>query len=339
VARRAFICGLAGPQLTQAERAFLFEARPLGIILFARNVETPDQLKTLVGEARAAAGSDSSFLVLIDQEGGRVQRLRPPHWRAFPPAASFAQTFPGDLERAAHYAYLVSRLLAEDLFAAGINVNCAPVLDLPVPGADRIIGDRAYGDKTEVAVLLAGAAAQGLIDGGVLPVVKHVPGHGRATADSHLALPVINEPLDLLIATDFAPFKALRRLPLAMTAHVVLTAIDTSTPVTVSPRAIAETIRGHIGYDGLLMTDDLSMKALSGTLAERTRAAFSAGCDVALHCNGNMAEMQAVAAETPELAGRALERLLAAIQMLKPPTPFDREEAERARLEVLAVSA
>ena len=330
--RRAFICGLSGPALTSSEADFLAAARPAGIILFARNVQNPEQVRQLIDAARDAAGGP--MLIMVDQEGGRVQRLTAPHWPRYPAARAFSR-----LPEAADAARLCARMMAHDLHALGFNTTAAPVLDVPVPGADNIIGDRAYGEDVETVGALGGAVAEGLLAGGILPVMKHIPGHGRAMADSHLALPVVHTPLEELRASDFAPFRALRHLPMAMTAHVVFTAVDASAPVTVSAKAIAEVIRGFIGFDGLLMSDDLSMRALSGSLEERTRGSFSAGCDLALHCNGKMEEMAAVAAASPPLAGVALRRFEAALAQLKEPQPFSREQAEAARTEALAASA
>ncbi|MGZ5898042.1 MAG: glycoside hydrolase family 3 N-terminal domain-containing protein, partial [Xanthobacteraceae bacterium] len=224
---------------------------------------------------------------------------------------------------------LGSRLIGLDLERLGISVDCLPVADIPVAGADAIIGDRAYGDTPEEVVPLARAAAEGLMAAGVLPVLKHIPGHGRANADSHLALPVVNTDRETLERTDFAAFRALADLPIAMTAHVVFTACDPRLPATTSRIMIDQVIRGFIGFDGLLMSDDVSMQALSGTIAERTSAALAAGCDIALHCNGDFTEMQAVAANAPVLAGNALRRAQAALGCRRPPEPLD-EAAARA---------
>ena len=335
--QRAFICGLSGPALSLGEADFLAAAKPAGIILFARNVETPEQVKRLSEDARDAAQGE--ILVLVDQEGGRVQRLAEPHWPRYPAARAFARLRDADRERAKQAARLCARAMAHDLHALGFNTTCAPVLDVPVPGADNIIGDRAYGDNIESVIELGGAVAEGLLAGGILPVMKHIPGHGRAMADSHLALPVVDTPLGELQASDFAPFRALRHLPMAMTAHVVFTAIDADAPVTVSAKAIDEAIRGFIGFDGLLMSDDLSMQALSGTLEERTRASLAAGCDLALHCNGKMEEMTTVAMASPPLEGPALRRFEAALALRQEPQAFAREEAEEARAEALAAMA
>jgi beta-N-acetylhexosaminidase len=337
--RRAFICGLSGLSLSETESAFLAETRPAGMILFARNVESPGQVRALVEDARSAAGGASRFLVLVDQEGGRVQRLAEPHWRRFPSARAFAGIHRSNRERAIAATELCTRLMAQDLRTLGINTACAPVLDVPVRGANDVIGDRAYGEDSDTVIELGAAAAKGLLDGGVLPVMKHIPGHGRAMADSHFSLPVVDAPLNELQMTDFAPFRALRHLPMAMTAHVVFTAIDPAAPVTVSKTAIDQAVRGYIGFNGLLMSDDLSMHALSGSLEERTEASFRAGCDLALHCNGKLEEMTAVACSTPILEGISHERFEAAFAQLEEPKPFDLAEAERARTESLAALA
>jgi beta-N-acetylhexosaminidase len=337
VQNRAFICGLSGLTLSESERGFLGETQPAGLILFKRNVDTPNQVRRLIADARAAAGG-GPMLVMVDQEGGRVQRLSAPHWPRYPAARCFCERAP-DLEAAKAAARLCARAMAHDLHELGFNTTCAPVLDVPVPGADNIIGDRAYAEDVETVIALGGAVAEGLLAGGVLPVMKHIPGHGRAMADSHHALPVVDSPLPELEARDFAPFRALRQIPMAMTAHVVFSAVDAAAPVTVSKTAIADVIRGAIGFDGLLMSDDLSMRALSGTIAERARASFDAGCDLALHCNGEMAEMIAVAAASPYLEGAALKRFEAALAHLREPEAFDRESAEQTRREVLAAGA
>lgn len=324
---RAFITGVAGETLSDAEARFLREAAPCGLILFARNCTSHAQIRRLVDDARAAVGFDG-FLVLIDQEGGRVQRLRPPLGRALPPADAYAALYAEDRTLACEAAFHAARLVADDLSALGINTDCAPVLDVPVAGAHDIIGDRAYGRTPEQVATLARAVAEGFMAGGVLPVVKHIPGHGRATADSHLELPVVRETHAVLSATDFAPFRALADMPAAMTAHVVFTAIDPERPASTSARVTGDIIRGEIGFDGLLMSDDLSMRALSGSFAERTTAVLAAGSDVALHCNGVMAEMEEVAAAAPALAGAALRRFRAALQVLERRDGYDSAKAE-----------
>jgi beta-N-acetylhexosaminidase len=318
---RAFVTGLSGATLTTAERHFVQEADPWGLILFKRNVTTPDALRRLIGEFRALLGRQAP--VLIDQEGGRVQRLGPPHWQSYPPGAVYGAAFDRNQANALRAARLGGRLIANDLAELGIDVDCAPVADVPVAGADPVIGDRAYGVDPAKVAALAGAFAAGLLAGGVLPVLKHLPGHGRPTADSHQRLPVVTADRATLEATDFAAFRPLCGLPLGMTAHVVFTAIDPVAPATTSANIVKHVIRDSIGFTGLLMTDDISMGALSGSLAERTRAAVAAGCDVVLHCNGELSEMVEVAAEAPALTGEAMVRAEAALAARKPAVPID----------------
>jgi len=327
MAPRAFISGLSGLTLTADERAFLREARPWGLILFKRNIQDKNQVIDLVREALHEL--DGEAPVLVDQEGGRVQRLGPPLWPAYPPGAAYGRIYDRDPDAGLAAARLGARLIAADLMELGINVDCLPLADVPVAGADRVIGDRAYGDTPGKVAAIAGAVAAGLADGGVLPVLKHIPGHGRANADSHLKLPVVHADRATLEATDFAAFRPLKRLPLAMTAHVVFTAIDPVRPATTSATMIGEVIRGLIGFDGLLMGDDISMGALSGSIAERARASLAAGCDLVLHCNGKMDEMRAVAPEAPELAGDAKRRADAALAVRKSPSGIDLAAARR----------
>jgi beta-N-acetylhexosaminidase len=324
---RAFITGLSGLELSTDERSFLREARPWGLILFKRNIDNPDQVIALIGEALHEIGAWTP--VLVDQEGGRVQRLGPPHWPVYPAAAAYGALYDRDRAAGLAAARLGARLIAADLYSLGITVDCLPLADVPVAGADRVIGDRAYGETADKVAALAAAVADGLQAGGVLPVLKHLPGHGRATADSHLQLPVVSADRATLEATDFAAFRPLKKLPLGMTAHVVFSAIDPVLPATCSATIIREVIRGFIGFDGLLMSDDVSMGALSGTLTERTRAALSAGCDLVLHCNGRLDEMQAVANEAPELAGEAARRAAAALASRRPPDHSDLAVARR----------
>ena len=325
----ACILGCAGPRLSAEEKAFFRDARPWGFILFKRNVESPDQVRALT-EALRACVDRADTPILIDQEGGRVQRLGPPHWPAYPPGRAYGQLAP-PLRR--EMARLGARLIAHDLSGVGINVDCLPVLDVPAAGAHDVIGDRAYDASADGVASLGRAAAEGLLAGGVLPVVKHIPGHGRAGADSHKALPVVEASLAELDATDFAPFRVLSDMPMAMTAHVVYTAIDAAGPATTSARVIGEIVRGAIGFQGLLMSDDLSMKALSGDLAELANASLSAGCDIALHCNGDRAEMQAVVAGSWPLAGEAEARARTALaRIVRAPEPLDAPEA-RARFD------
>jgi beta-N-acetylhexosaminidase len=321
MAPRAFISGLSGLTLTADERAFLREARPWGLILFKRNIQDKNQVIDLVREALHELGGEAP--ILVDQEGGRVQRLGPPLWPAYPAGAAYGRIYGRDPGAGLAAARLGARLIAADLMELGINVDCLPLADVPVSGADRVIGDRAYGETPAKVAAIAGAVAEGLAAGGVLPVLKHIPGHGRANADSHLKLPVVHADRATLEATDFAAFRPLKRLPLAMTAHVVFTAIDPVRPATTSATMIGEVIRGLIGFDGLLMGDDISMGALSGSIAERARASLAAGCDLVLHCNGKMDEMRAVAAEAPELAGETKRRADAALAVRKSPSGID----------------
>jgi beta-N-acetylhexosaminidase len=318
---RAFITGVAGTALTGGERQFFKETQPWGLILFKRNIETPNSVRRLIGEFRAAVGRQAP--VLIDQEGGRVQRLGPPHWPSYPPGAAYGALYDRDANMGLAAARLGARLIAADLHDLGIDVDCLPLADVPVAGADLTIGDRAYGAEPAKVAALAGAIAAGLMAGGVLPVLKHIPGHGRATADSHKKLPVVGTERATLEATDFAAFRPLAALPIGMTAHVVFTAIDPVAPATTSATIVQDVIRDSIGFRGLLMSDDLSMDALSGALGDRTRAALAAGCDMVLHCNGKLPEMHEVAAHAPALAGEAARRAEAALAARQPPQPFD----------------
>ena len=326
-ARRAFITGLAGTRLLDAERAFLRETRPFGLILFKRNIQDKAQATELVREALRELAPDAA--VLVDQEGGRVQRFGPPHWPAYPPGAVFGKLYDRDRKLGLAAAKLGARLMASDLLPLGITTDCVPLADVPVSGADKVIGDRAYGETPDKVAAIAGAVAEGITDGGMLPVLKHIPGHGRANADSHLKLPVVEADRATLDAVDFAAFRPLKKLPLGMTAHVVFTAFDPVLPATTSAMMVREVIRGSIGFEGLLMTDDISMGALAGSIAERSRAALAAGCDLVLHCNGKMDEMCQVAAESPELSGASLQRAERALHARRKPSALDVEAARR----------
>jgi beta-N-acetylhexosaminidase len=335
---RAFITGLSGTAITREERAFLHDAQPWGLILFKRNVETPEQVRRLVAEGRAALGR-ADAPVLVDQEGGRVQRLAPPHWPAYPPGAVYGRVYQRDRAMGLAAARLGGRLIAHDLAALGIDVDCLPLADVPVAAADPVIGDRAYGETPEQVSALAGAVAAGLMEGGVLPVLKHLPGHGRATADSHQRLPVVETDRATLETTDFAAFRPLNGLPLGMTAHVVFTAYDPSAPATTSVTMIGQVIRDSIGFRGLLMSDDLSMGALAGLLAERTCAALAAGCDLVLHCNGRLDEMAEVAGVAPLLAAEPLRRADLALAARQKPDAIDVTQARRTFATLLAAAA
>jgi beta-N-acetylhexosaminidase len=330
---RAFITGVSGTELSAAEREFMRAERPWGFILFKRNVETPAQVSSLVRQLRESI-DDPKAPVLIDQEGGRVQRFGPPHWPIYPPGSVFGALYDIDHALGLSAARLSARLIAADLIESGVTVDCLPLADVPVAGADAVIGNRAYGTEPHKVAAIGRAVTDGLEQGGVLPVLKHIPGHGRATADTHFRLPVVDTSRAELEKTDFAAFRPLADLPMAMTAHVVFSALDPAHPATTSATIIEQVIRGVIGFQGLLMSDDVSMNALAGSIAERTRAIVAAGCDMVLHCNGKLDEMREVAAETPELSGKALQRARLALAARKAPQPFDRLAA-RAELDGL----
>lgn len=336
--RSALITGVSGLALSAGERAFLRSSRPCGLILFTRNCQSHEQISALIAETKSAIGTDD-LLVLIDQEGGRVQRLRPPLGRTLPSAAAYGALYAADHAAAGRAAFLAAGLVARDLRALGVNTNCAPVLDVPVPGSHGIIGDRAYGATPDQVVALGRAVAEGYIAGGVVPVIKHIPGHGRATKDSHLDLPVVTASREELAASDFAPFRALRDMPAAMTAHVVFTAIDTDRPASTSAVVTRDVMRGEIGFTGLLMSDDLGMKALSGGMRDRAAAVIAAGSDVALHCSGVLAEMECAADGVPALAGDALHRFDAALSVVARNEPFDAAAAEASLAQVLEIDA
>lgn len=326
---KAFITGVAGTSLSDEERYFIDHEHPWGLILFARNIEDPRQVHRLIDEFREGVGRGNAP-VLIDQEGGRVQRLRPPHWEDYATGRQLGDLWRHDRVAGEEAIRLHSRLIAHDLLSLGINVDCLPVLDVPAAGSHDVIGDRAYSSEPQEVAVMGRMACEGLLEGGVLPVIKHIPGHGRAGADSHLELPEVHASHDELSVSDFVPFKALSDMPLAMTAHVRFHALDRHHPATVSESIITGIIRGEIGFDGLLMSDDLSMQALDGELADRADASMAAGCDMILHCNGEMREMEEVASVCPVLEGRALERALAAEDMLREPDEID-VDAARAR--------
>ncbi|MDF0601364.1 beta-N-acetylhexosaminidase [Psychromarinibacter sp. C21-152] len=324
----AAILGCDGPRLTPRERAFFAEAQPWGFILFARNLQTPDQVRRLTSALRDAVGRDAP--VLIDQEGGRVQRMGPPHWRQWLPPLDQMARAGDDAPRAMELRY---RLIAEELRAVGIDVNCAPCCDLAEPDTHPVLRNRCYGTDPDTVTAAARAVAKGLRAGGVLPVLKHMPGHGRALVDSHLSLPVVTAAAETLRAHDFAPFAALADLPMAMTAHIVYTALDPDRPATASP-TVLRLIREELGFSGLLMTDDISMEALSGDLATRSAAALKAGCDLVLHCTGHLDEMERVVGAAGRLSGTAMLRAEAALAVRSAPAPIDIAAAE-AELEAL----
>ncbi|MBO6674645.1 MAG: beta-N-acetylhexosaminidase [Rhizobiales bacterium] len=320
---RAFICGLEGLEVTDFERAYLRETKPWGVILFGRNIDNPDQVRRLTSDVREAL--DWQAPILIDQEGGRVQRLKPPHWRRYPAANRFGAIEMAETGAGVEAAQIATWMIADDLLQVGINVNCTPVLDLSVSGGTDAIGNRAFHCDPKAISLLGRTTMDAYLQAGVAPVIKHMPGHGRAVVDSHFSLPRITNDRETLEATDFAPFKALKDAPLAMTGHLVFEAIDPDLPVTLSPTMVA-LIRDSIGFDGALMTDDLAMGALSGSMAERASGALAAGCDLALHCNGNRAEMEVIREAIPPLEGRSAERCAAALARL------GRQSVDRATL-------
>lgn len=334
----AAIYGCQGTELLAEERAFFRDVQPFGFILFARNCADPEQVRSLCVALRETIG-DTSALILIDQEGGRVARLKPPHWRSRPPVRQFGMMHKVNPAAAREAAYLDARLIAEELRELGINVDCAPVLDVPAKGAHEIIGDRAYSEDVSIVIELGGAAIEGFLEGGVLPVIKHVPGHGRAEADSHHALPRVCASAEELSAQDFVPFRSLNFAPLAMTAHVVYEALDAQRPATTSPKIIRDVIRGEIGFDGFLLSDDISMKALSGPIGARAKAALFAGCDAVLHCNGRMDEMVEIAETVPPLSERAMHRAEAARAQLTVEGSLDIAAAEAKFEDMLGAAA
>jgi beta-N-acetylhexosaminidase len=320
---RAILFGCAGETLSAEERAFFADANPLGFVLFQRNCREPQQVRALVAEMRDCVGRDDAP-VLIDQEGGRVARLKPPKWRRYPAPAQLAA-----LDDAETVVRLGARLIADDLAALGVTVDCLPVLDLPVPGADGVICDRAYGSEAALVARLGRVACEGLLAGGVLPVVKHMPGHGRARVDSHHALPVVDADLRTLEDTDFAPFRALADMPWAMTAHVVFSAVEARRPATTSPAVIDRVIRGSIGFAGVLVSDDIGMGALAGSIGDRVAGVLAAGCDLAMHCNGTLDEMREAAEAAAPLTAEAMARLARAEKLRRSSVrEFDRREAE-----------
>ncbi len=325
---RAFISGCAAPTLSQDEIAFFSQFQPWGLILFKRNCETPDQVKGLILQFRKAVGRKDAP-VFIDQEGGRVQRLGPPHWRRYPNARAFGQLYQRNATLAVRTARNIGRLMAEDLYDLGITSSCLPVLDVPQPGANDVIGNRAYDLRPEHIIVLANAHASGMMEGGILPVMKHIPGHGRSMVDSHHDLPVVKASRMELETIDFLPFAALAAMPMAMTGHVVFQSIDPENPATLSRKIIRDVVRKVIGFNGLLMTDDLSMKALGGTMAQKIDRAYDAGCDMVLHCNGVMSEMQEVAAAALELTPKCARRAKSALKLRRKPLPFDQKQALR----------
>lgn len=330
---RAVIFTCAGPTLSAGERDFFADADPLGFILFADNCSEPGQIRDLVAALRDCVGR-ADAPVLVDQEGGRVARLKPPHWREAPPARPFGQLAAHDMDAAILAVRLNALLIAAELYDLGINVDCAPVLDVPAPDAHDIIGDRAFSADPETVARLGQACCEGLLAGGVMPVIKHIPGHGRALVDSHHELPVVAAALDELERTDFLPFRALKAQPFAMVAHVVYSAADTERAATISRAVTDGVIRRDIGFEGLLISDDISMEALAGSPEERARAVLDGGCDVALHCSGKLDEMKAMVGACGPLGADTLGRLDRAMAMVKVPESVD-TDAVAGRIDAL----
>ncbi|EJF90693.1 beta-N-acetylhexosaminidase [Bartonella tamiae] len=335
---KAMITGVAGITLQAEEKRFIEEHQPWAFILFARNIGTAEEVIRLTQGLRKASQREDVF-IFIDQEGGKVQRLRPPLAPDYPSAETLGNLYKLDSEKAQRATWIMSRLHAFDLIKIGIDANCLPLIDVPVKGAHNVIGSRAYGYDPEMVTLLGRQAADGLLSGGVLPVMKHIPGHGRAMNDTHLELARVDASLEELQSRDFIPFKALADLPSAMTAHVIYSAIDPILPATLSSKVIHEFIRKDIGFDGLLMSDDLSMKALSGSFSDITKDAFYAGCDVVLHCNGNMEEMIEIVSQTPFLQNKSLMRAQNARNALLKNDQSDEKSLRAEFVELLSLNA
>ncbi len=325
---RAFISGCSGLSLSSDEATLFKQFQPWGLILFKRNCDTPAQIKSLTRQFRDVVGRKDAP-VFIDQEGGRVQRFGPPNWRVYPNARAFGQLYQRNATLAVRTARNIGRLMAQDLYNLDITSSCLPVLDVPQAGAHDVIGNRAYDMRPETIVILANAHTSGLLEGGVLPVMKHIPGHGRSLVDSHYNLPVVKTKRMELETVDFFPFAALANMPMAMTAHVIFEALDDENPATLSRKIIRDVVRKVIGFQGLLMTDDLSMKALGGTLEQKVTRAYDAGCDMVLHCNGVMDEMQAVGAAATVLSAKTARRAKSALKLRRKPMAFDEKQALR----------
>jgi beta-N-acetylhexosaminidase len=323
---RALIIGCAGTELTPDEVRLFSDINPWGLILFKRNCESPDQIQSLIKSFRTAvARSDAP--VFVDQEGGRVQRLGPPHWRKYPEARKFGSLYQINPALALRTARNVGRLMAQDLFDLGFTSTCLPVLDVPQAGAHDVIGNRAYDARPDRVMALARSHVAGLMEGGILPVMKHIPGHGRSMVDSHHDLPIVTASRMELETQDFVPFTGFADCPMAMTAHVVYQSIDPDLPGTLSRKVVRHAIRRVIGFNGLLMTDDLSMKALQGSLGQKAQMAYDAGCDMLLHCNGVIDEMREVAEHAQLLSVKTARRAKAALKLRRKPQPFDEKQA------------
>ncbi|NVJ97651.1 MAG: beta-N-acetylhexosaminidase [Alphaproteobacteria bacterium] len=329
------IFGCAGTSLSAEEKAFFAKVKPAGFIIFKRNVEDPDQLTSLIKDLKETVGRHK-VPILVDQEGGRVQRLSEPFWRKYPAMATFGEMSKKDPTLAASALRLNTRLIADDLRRVGINVDCLPVLDVMNDWADPIVGDRAFSNDPQLVAAMGRIVVDALMEGGVLPVIKHLPGHGRATADSHLELPVVDATVAEMEDTDFMPFKAMADAPFGMTAHIKYTDIDPKQCATLSRVVIGRIIRMKMGFSGLLMSDDLAMKALTGKFEDRTRGAFSAGCDLVLHCNGEMDEMRAIASACHVASGKLEKRLATLISEADRAPRADRADLKTRYDELMA---
>ncbi|MHA1157463.1 MAG: beta-N-acetylhexosaminidase [Alphaproteobacteria bacterium] len=332
---KAFVAGCTGPILTEEERVFFHAEQPFGLILFARNCVEPNQLADLCAAFRDAVGR-ADAPVLIDEEGGRVQRLRPPHWPRFAAAGVIGEVAAIDQGAGRRAAWLQGRLIAAGLLDVGIDIDCAPVLDVRTPTTSDAIGDRSFGGDPNLVATLGREVMSGLLSGGVVPVAKHIPGQGRATSDSHMGLPVVEESAEVLGETDVVPFARLQPMVAAMTAHVVYADLDRFAPATTSSAVIGDMIRQRIGFEGLLLGDDVSMHALSGDYGQRAAAIYDAGCDLVLHCNGRTEEMRAIAAAAPVLSGRPEERAAVALAARRHPSEFDRMAGREEYLALVA---
>ncbi|MEE8258832.1 MAG: beta-N-acetylhexosaminidase [Sphingomonadales bacterium] len=303
-----------GLKLTRDERAFFRESSPYGLILFARNIKDPDQVAGLIADVKDLLGRDN-MAIFVDQEGGRVQRLGPPHWRPAPAMAPFGALYADDPGLAKEALFLNIQLIGLELKALGFTVDCLPVIDVPIPGADNIIGDRAFSEDPEIVAALGRVAIDALMSVGILPVIKHIPGHGRAGVDSHKALPLVATPKVDLMTNDFLPFQRLKDCPFAMTAHVVYQDIDRDGPATFSKKIVEEVIRGDIGFENFLISDDLTMRALYGSFRKRAEMTLGAGVDLVLHCSGNLREMEEVMAGVSAMAPGKESRLASLLEM------------------------
>lgn len=319
------ISDVKGLEISADEKALFEEFRPFGFILFQRNCDNPKQVKSLVTQMKECLGNDNAP-ILIDQEGGRVARLRPPHWKRYPAAGVYSSLYETNPELATAAVQVHASLMAADLTALGINVDCFPDADIFYEGADKVIGDRSYGERPQKVAVLARAAAEGMISSGVIPVMKHLPGHGRADVDSHKILPVVNTKIDELRETDFIPFKRLNDLPCAMTAHVVFSDIDSEKCATISKKIIRNIIRKEIGFNGVLFSDDLSMRALSDDPAKNAANALKAGCDLAVHCNGTLEERRSVLKTVKALKEAEAQRLKSVFAKRRTPREINEDK-------------